>query len=134
MKMIELEISLVADEPQDIMVQRDLEEILEMLESQGAKRASIYDSGMTHGIPKSAEVDLAIGAVHLVLPASLLASVIVSFIKAYFGLKRQRKVRIKKKDGTTIELSAYSQEETKDLIKILLGTKDKGVKRTNKTT
>lgn len=124
METVKIRISMVSDDPRDLLVQYELQEIAEMLDAYSPDIEHLPKAPIP-GVPKSPEIELAVGAVHLALPAGLLASVIASFIKNYFEARRNRRIRIEKQDGTAIEVVAYSEEETKNIIKILLGSKDK---------
>lgn len=117
METIEFEISLAVNDPSDILNQREILSIYDTLKPHGATIVPFQvEVSSETGIAKSAELDTLIGSVHIILPASAFVTILTSFIRHYFEARRKRSIRIKRKDGTSIQIDGYSEHETQKLI------------------
>ena len=116
---IEIIIDLVTNTPEDAINQDELFYIYEELEPKGAKIIPL-ESEEFKNYTKKSDLSILIGAVHIVIPSTAIIAVLVTFIKKYFDTCKSKKLRIKKQDGSSIEISGYSGKETEDILKMFV--------------
>jgi len=125
MSLIELTISIDTNNPRDIMNQRELIEIYENLKNHGAKLQPIeVEISSGKATPKSTDLNMIIGAVSISLPVASIATVLTSFLKNYFDARKKRSIKIKRKDGTVIQIDGYSESVTERMIQNLINKKN----------
>jgi hypothetical protein len=119
---IEIIIDLVTNTPEDAINQDELLYIYEELEPKGAKLIPLESEELEEfkNYTKKSDLSILIGAVHIVIPSTVIIAVLVSFIKKYFDTCKSKQLRIKKTDGSSIEISGYSGKETEDILKMFV--------------
>jgi hypothetical protein len=119
---VTLDISVITDHIEDFANQRELLQIQAELAGHGAELIPLR-TPVSDATPKSSNIDLLIGSVHLVLPASVLITTITVFVQQYFKTKRDRGLRLTRGDGSSLEIRGYDGDETAKLIKgFIVGT------------
>ena len=109
----------MTDDPTDLRNQNELRLIKEDLTECGAELVTIGSRAQTGSIHKAGELDILIGSVKVVLPASALMPVLTSFIKNYFDARKKRSLKISRRDGASIQITGYSAKQTSNLLRQL---------------
>ena len=117
MNEIEFSISLVATEPFDLHIQKELKIIFDELKPYNAIIEPLEVEDVPNKLKKSGEMDILIGSVRVMLPIGAFVPVLIAFLKNYFDARKKRHLQIKRKDGTIIQISGYNGTETKELLK-----------------
>ncbi|WP_339137554.1 MAG: hypothetical protein WGN25_05690 [Candidatus Electrothrix sp. GW3-4] len=124
-ELIEIFIDLATSTPEDAINQNELFYIYEELESKGACLIPLESAILPNYNQKSGsgDIDILIGAIHIALPASAVVAVLVSFVKKYFDTCKSKRLRIKRKDGSIVEISGYNGKETEKILHKLINYK-----------
>ncbi len=126
-ELIDITIDLVTNTPKDAIIQNELLHIFEELKANGANLIPFDSDTIIPDYNKKSgpsEINILIGAVHIVLPASAVISVLIAFIKKYYDTCKSKRLKIKNADGITIEISGYNGKETDKLLHTLISSKN----------
>ena len=126
-ELIDITINLVTNTPKDTIIQNELLYIFEELKVDGANLIPSDSDTIIPDYKKKSgpsEINILIGAVHIVLPASAVITVLIAFIKKYYDTCKSKRLKIKNADGTAIEISGYNGKETDKLLHALISSKN----------
>jgi hypothetical protein len=119
MKEITVTISIMTDDPTDLRNQNELRLIKEELTECGAELVTVASRASAGSVHKAGQLDVLIGSVKVVLPASAFISILTSFIKNYFDARKKRTLKISRRDGANIQVTGYSAKQVSNLLRQL---------------
>lgn len=125
MDTITFKLSVVAQDQFDLVYQNDMLELLDELKQYSAEAIPIKKNNELKNVTnKAGDLNVIMGAVSISLPAATFAAILTSFIKNYFNLKKNRKVKIEQTSNkTSVIITGYNQIETQKLISTLTNSK-----------